>query len=1014
MTDAAHGRELERRHLTILFADLGHYGALAASVDSEVSYRLLKDLKAVCARVITRHGGFVHSSKGDGVMGVFGYPHPTELAGRSAVEAALELRDAVRDMPLPWAAGRSGPLQLHSGVHAGLVTYEADDISTLGGQAPNVAARLSDVAVDDEILVSADTLGGDFPLFDVIDRGLQQMKGEPQPLHVLQVLGRSRASTRYEARTQRGLTPFVGRSAELATIAHGLEAAMAGAHVATMLVGPAGVGKTRIAERFLEDARRYPLRICRSYCENYLGAEALQPFLQMLRQLDGDDVVRADAGLADVVTQALTVAGNPRQKGLPPDSAAAAATACLQVFASLAARQPLLLFIDDWQWADVATRQVMTALRQSGVASTYVLMASRELPADGQLDAGTHLVTMPPFADREAADAILMLRPDANPFEVQQVRQRSGGNPLYIEELCHWTLPERIGAKDDRGDALPAWLSTLIESRLGRLSPALAETVRAAAVIGVLVPVWLLEQVIERPLEDGATELARHDWLFPGEHADTLRFKHGITRDVVYASVPLFERESLHRRAARALRERHESAPEETLPELLSYHYRAGAQPEEAVRFAALAGDRASAAGAPDRARSQYLAALAALDLLESPSVHYGTWQSILYKLGLACAFDPAPSHVAVFARAVARAREQNSPDGLTLAEYWLGFVHYALGDHVTALGHFEAAVAACVQALEAARAGGAEERLIQLAAHRVQLIAAIGQARAASGEFELAFPLLDEAIAVKRQHRRSSSPAVASAYALSCKGAVLGELGRYPDAYACFAEALDALGAGHSPVEASILAWQAMVLAFQGRWDEARDTADRVQALAQRAGSLYVLAQGQAIAAYADWAAGLAGDALDRLVRATSWLERHDKRLSISVNYGWLAEAMAQDGRLEQSRLYADRALERARVSDPFGAAAAYRAAARLCWREAALPDAELARALEHARARKSLREEALTLLAQGRLAADRRDVSASVVSLAAARAAFLAMGMTWHARMAEQTDDSGALSGV
>ncbi len=999
--EGAEASRRARRHLTILFADLSGYTTLSESVDPDQSLNLLQSVKRVCERVVTRHGGMVHGSKGDGVMAIFGFPESIERAARAAVEAALELRDAIREVQIPGSPLGGASPRLHTGVHAGLVTFEADDVSMIGGEAPNIAARLSDLAVDDEILVSAATLGGDRHCFDVKDRGALRLPGKEQPIAILQVLGRSVASTRFEARTQGGLTPFVGRSKELDRIDAALGRVIAGGRAEVAIVAPAGVGKTRLAERFLLRAAERAVRACRGYCENHLGAEPLQPFLQMLRQLARAHEGTAPASpVAPHLARALTlsVLSSDRATTPQPDEAAGI---CANVFVALARHEPLVLFVDDWQWADAATRQVLVALRQAA-ANILVLTASRDLPP---LEDHAEVVHLPPFGEAETYTAILALWPEANPFQAQEVQRRSGGNALYIEELCHWALPEPIVSEGERSDALPTWLSTLIESRVARLPEALAAIVRTAAVIGTVVPTWLLEQVTGHDAGGALiAELAERDLLYCGEVAGTLRFKHGITRDVIYASIPPQVREQMHRRVAGFLEQRHAAPGQETLLEVLSYHFRAGAMPEQTALYAELAGDRALAAAAPDRARSQYLAALAAIDLLEPSEAIYRLWSAIVHRLGLACAFDPSRSHLTLFERAVELSRERGDHEGVARAEYWLGFIQYALGDNADAIRHYERALESCDKAAELARALDDSIAIRQLARLSVQLVATVGQALAAAGEHDRALPLFDRALAVKRHHRRPSSPAVGLAYTLACKGAALGDLGRFEEAQACFEEALDAIRPGHLPVESAILGWRSAVLIWQGRWEEARETGLRAQGLAHRAGSLYVLAQGQAAAQYAAWMIDRSPAAIDALARATSWLEHLDRRLSISINYGWLAETMAVEGRSHDARHYAQRAIERAAVRDPFGEAAAYRALARVTWDSPdAAADAFLDRAMLVGRARRSLREEALTILWQGRGAVRRQRAAAATQLLIEASRRFSSMDMAWHHAQAQ-----------
>jgi class 3 adenylate cyclase/tetratricopeptide (TPR) repeat protein len=1022
-----HGlRAAHRRHLTILFSDLSEFTALTGSVEPEYCLDVVDHLKQCSKRVVSKYGGIVVDFRGDSVMAMFGFPQPSEHDGRRATEAALELREAIRHLPASGVPAALPPLGLHTGVHSGLVLLIENDPSpgqyAVIGEAPNVAARLSDLAADDEILVSATTLGGESHFFDIRERGDVSLHGKIKPVAVIQVLGHSPASTRYEARTQRGLSPFVGRTRELNALDRYLREAMTGGACEVAVIASAGVGKTRLVEQFLQGSAHLPIQVCRGYCENYRGAEPLQPFLQMLRQLakqdPGETSARSDYAVDGTRHQGVRGAtASPELQrvlsiGLLSSMPAAsrssddAASALCELFAAMAGRRSLILFIDDWQWADDATNAVMARMREMELRSVLLLTASREPLPDAGRRSAARVLDLAPFDRDEAAEAILKLRPGTDPLEATRIQQLSGGNPLFIEELCHRTVHVGADLEIDRGDSLPAWLSTLIESRVGRLPPQQVELVRVAAVIGAVVPAWLLEQVTGYSDDDPILhELADKDLIYPGEVEGTLRFKHGITRDVIYASVGLRERETLHRRIASLLERRAAEDGYEALLEPLSYHFRAGAEPERAAHYAELAGDKALAAAAPDRARSQYAAALTALDLLQPSDGIYRRWSRIVHRLGLACVFDPTRDQLRIFGRAAEIARQRGDLSGMARAEYWLGFIYYALGDPGDAIHHYELARAHCFRALESAGSAGDQEQALEMEALGVQLLAAIGQARAAAGEHDLALGLLDEALAVKRRHRRSARPAVGSAYALACKGAVLGDLGRFAEAYECFDEALEAIRAGHSAVESSVVGWRSAVYLWHGRWQEAQESATRAQSLAQRVGSLYVLAMGQSVAAYATWMSERTPSSVDVIARATSWLEARDKRLSISMSYGWLADVTAAMADAGKVRVYAARAIHRARVRDTIGEAMSYRALASLPWRgRGRRPEEYLTLAMRSALARRSPREQAVTLLHQAQHAARSGQRPEAYHLLERARSQFVSMEMRWHDAAAQQ----------
>jgi tetratricopeptide (TPR) repeat protein len=859
--------------------------------------------------------------------------------------------------------------------------------------------------------VSAETLGPEAHFFRTEGPQLLKLAGRTTPLPTYRILGRSDTSTRFEARARRGLSTFVGRESELAELAAGLQDAAAGKPTCVAMVAPAGTGKTRLAEEFLRLARSRDCEVLRGYCESYLGAEPAQPFMQMLRAVLGlepgmalwDAVARVDERLAGIdpdlaahralLHQVLMIEAEPAADRATPEQAL---RVLRELFAKLAARKPTVLFIDDWQWADQASHIVAGAI-QSIRGGILLIAAMREFdPNDASLGQA-RVLRLAPLSEEEAEVTIARLLPGVDPFVAAGIRRDAGGNALFLEELCH---NARQSAGEQRVASPPgsaAWLDALIESRLAALPEDQAEIARTASVIGNVIPAWLLEKLTGCGESHPRVQaLAAQDFIYPAADRGVLRFKHGIARDAIYAAVGLRERRALHARIAEALRASGAEQAREDHLESLAYHYRAAGNAVEAARFAELAGDKALAASALDRAQAQYRTAIESLDQLGTSAATYARWRSIAKRLASACVYDPAREQLALFARAVALAVAHDDAGGAANAEYWLGYINYALGEARTAIRHFESA-------LGKAEAKG-EASLV------AQLRATLGQARAAACDYPAALANFDAALQLKREHRSSSTPSVGSAYTLACKAAVLGDQGHFGDAAECFAQALESLRGVHHVVEGSVLCLQSSVLLWQGRWEEARQSAATAEKLAGRVKSLYFLAMSRSLGGYADWM--LKGDAaaIQAIADATSWLESRDRGLFISLNHGWLADALAARGDVAGMRRHMGRALRRAHKGDRLGEAMAWRAMARLAAAgKVQRPVAAcLARAMRAAEARGSPHEVAVNQLCAAELAAERGARDEARALFEQASAAFERMGMQWHLARANRISES------
>jgi class 3 adenylate cyclase/tetratricopeptide (TPR) repeat protein len=1012
---STHGR---RRQLTILFSDLSDSTRLAAMIEAEHYAEVLRGLRRIYEDVVPRFGGTIVRIQGDGMLAIFGYPEAGEDDGRRAAHAALELHANVRNLqcepplPRPWL------LSLHSGIHAGLVLLDEGDLLRgrfdLLGNAPNIAARLSELAEHDQILVSEPTLGTELHFFETGAARRVELKGAAEPLTVHRILAPAPVQTRYEASTHRGLQPFVGRARELQLLEGELQRAMSGVSGQIAIAAAAGLGKTRLVEEFLRIARARDCRIHRGYCESNLGAPPLQPILQILRSLFGLDTKLEPGAAADLLCRELEALGEdfaPYHRSFlamlsllrPADSAASgsvgytppaeAAAALGHLFDRLSASAPQVLFLDDWQWADDATRHVVDAIRQLPQRPVLIVLTTRGLSAGADILNGTRTIELAPFNEEEAAQAVAVLMPGTDPFLAGSIGRHSGGNPLYIEELCHAAVHDHADRRWRRVLAGAAWLDTLIESRVSRLPVAQTTLLRAAAVIGNVVPAWLLECVTgvaaDHPHILG---LAQLDFLFQGEQQGTLRFKHGITRDVIYAAVGLQERVALHRRIANALREWGSESTHEEALEALAYHCGAAGEHEAAADFAERAAEKAMSISALDRAQALYRAALIAIDQLPPTPQNTTRWSELARRLGFACVFDPSREHLDVLSLAAQRATERDDQLSVAHAQYWLGYVYYGLGESRAAIAH-------CERGLYAARHAGDDPLTVQIRA-------TLGQALAAACEYDRALQLLDEAIEIKKRHRNGKRPAVGLSYSLACRASVLGDRGEFAHAQECFDDALDAVQGARHEVEGSLFCWRSAVYLWQGCWPEAQQAAAHAQHVAQRVKSLYLFAMARALAAYAQWVQCRDVPSLQTIVEATSWIEARERGQYISLNYGWLADAQVTVGDFAAARHSTARALIRSRGRDSLGVAMAHRAMARASATASrrGVPSDYLDRAMKVARARGARHEISVTHLCRAEIEALAGRRSAAIDALDLAQTGFESMRMQWHLEQAER----------
>jgi tetratricopeptide (TPR) repeat protein/class 3 adenylate cyclase len=880
------------------------------------------------------------------------------------------------------------------------------------GDVVNTAAHLSRHAAPGQILASIDALGPHANFFEL--GGYLETSGTASGMPQARVvLRRSTATRRFEATSRRGLTPFIGRGEIFRFLTGFLGETQPATQRCALVVGGPGLGKTRLLEEVLRHCGTERFTLLQGNCESYVGAEVLQPFLQMLRAYLG---VRADASVAEA-DETARAALQPWAAQLGPRAdtivglASSGADArggrmtvdgvvgdLLGFFAALSAQGALVLVIDDWQWSDDASRQLLEALLQLP-HGPRVILASRPRDDGTEWISGAPHMLLEPFQGPETDLAVRRWVPQADPFLVARVHAYAGGVPLFIEELCH-SIAANDPASFEMRSKQGGWIATLVASRLARLPPDEAKVVRAAAVIGNTVPNGLLLAACGYE-PDPATlrALADTDFLYADPAGDVLRFKHGITRDAVYETIGLYERRALHNRIEATLLARSGQADREDTLEALAYHSRGAGHWERAAHYAERAGDKAMAAFALDRARVQYQVAMQSLDRVPDRSREQSLrWCLLANKLGMANIFDPLSltDDITVFEQAVAIASSLGDVRATASSSEWLGYMCYGFG-------RFREGVTHTRKALELARQIG-DHRLI------AQIEASLGQILAASCQYDEATSLIDAAISAKQQRsRRHGAIAIGSAYALSCKGSMLADRGDFDGAHDCFNEAMSLVEGSTHPVVSSVRNWISVALIWQGRWQEAERLAVEGARVAENMRSLLLLAACRAASGFARWSAAGDIDGLQQLRNAAQWMERRSFRFYTSVQYSWLVEAAAAEGDVETARRYAGYVLGRAREGERLGEAAACRALARLAAvrEDFGLSRRWLQRAETAAGWRGSQRDAALNLATRGELLARQGQDGAADQAATEAAARLHGLGMHWHA---EQALRSGA----
>jgi class 3 adenylate cyclase/tetratricopeptide (TPR) repeat protein len=632
----------ERRHLTVLFCDLVGSTHIAAQLDPEEWREMVAGYQRAAAEAISRAGGNVAKYLGDGVMAYFGYPEAHENDAERAVRAGLSILDAIAKF------NQQSPRQTLSariGIDSGAVVVGAGagKEADVFGEAPNNAARLQALAAPGTVLISAATHRLVSGLFVVEDRGAQALKASDRPIQIYRVIQPSGVRGRLEAAAAtHGLTPFVGREEELRLLLNRWERTLDGEGQVALIVGEAGIGKSRLLQHFhqqiaatphtwaeaaaapsFQNTPFYPIsELLREFALPHGGEPADDLLLQLEPQLTSAGLKPAEAVplIAPLLNLPVPAKYSPLAYS-PEQQRRRLLTTMVNWVLGAARAQPLVIATEDLHWADPSTLELIQLLVEQGAAGRLLLLctARPEFRAQWPLRAHHTQITLNRLNVRSTRTMVeqVAARKALSDETVAAVIERTGGVPLFVEELTRVVL--ETSTEKLTGREIPVTLHDSLMARLDRLGPA-KEVAQVGAVIGNEFSYELISAVHPMPeneLQDALHSLADADLLYVRGIAPeaTYQFKHALIRDAAYEALLKSRRKELHRLVARTI-EQHFPTLKETHPEVLARHWAEADEIEPAISQWSKAGLASETRGAFTEALESYQQALAWLSKL--------------------------------------------------------------------------------------------------------------------------------------------------------------------------------------------------------------------------------------------------------------------------------------------------------------------------------------------------------------------------------------------------------------
>ena len=568
--------QAERKLATVLFVDLTGFTALAAALDPEDVFSFIRPTMLDLKQIAEAHGGTVPEVQGDGFMALFGVPSTHEDDAERAVRAALACRDRVRVLN----EGRSGLAipETHSGVNSGEVMVGSSTTAfgvTVIGDVVNTASRLADLAPPGTVMVEEGTWERTKHAIRYGRRRTFRAKGKTQPVVAFEARG-PKTSMPTGRRTLHG-SDFVDRVMESEELGQELRAVLDERRARVVVVSAEpGAGKTRLASEFI---RRNPdLLVVAGRATAYgqslpvspLGAAVAELLgvapgastksgLRKVREFADGRATGADR--RPLVRGLSLLLGMGEEQGYGTRGAEEAVAAARTVLEGIARERPVVVLLDDLQWADPAVVDALGAVgEQPWVGPILFLGLARpdslpELPNVRRI----HLAAIPDDAMHEMA-TLALGRKSVTP-ELAAIVARAGGNPLFLEECISMLMEsgalaaagsEWVVVDAAQLSEVPTTVRAVAAARLDGLPDDEKRLLQCASVSGELTWDTLLERLspeIEVPtLLDRLVErdLLRRRRGSNVRGANEFVFKHALIRDVSYSSLPREERVRLH------------------------------------------------------------------------------------------------------------------------------------------------------------------------------------------------------------------------------------------------------------------------------------------------------------------------------------------------------------------------------------------------------------------------------------------------------------------------------------
>jgi class 3 adenylate cyclase len=626
--DAGKQIESERRHVTVLFADVTGFTALSESLDVEIVSQILNDCFRDLIATILKYEGTIDKFIGDGIMAIFGAPLAHENDPERATRCALDMLADIERFNNSTAIQLPARLGLHVGLHSGMVIAGnvGSDLRmnySVIGDTVNLAARLVEEAPSGEVYMTGET----YKLVESVAQAegpfRMNMRGKSAPVPVYKL-----RSVKPEGAVKgepMGRDEFVGRTKEIATIKKSLETVLEKNQVVLCIQGEAGVGKSRLKGELIRIAYQSGVAAFEGTCSSFEVNTPYYLWSMLLRSLlkVGPDMPEPDVRKRlHQITHSLVLDDDEPFIGtllsLRYDEIQLVDEELRKerifqsvrgLLSAISARRPIMFILEDLHWIDRFSQELLEYVfsrTTNVVLSLFVLIYRNEYEHSKKMSEGTTLLDLNRLTRTEALKLMkYRMEVDAVPQMVEDIIfKRSEGNPFFIQEIIKTLLDKRMIAirrgkleilSDNIEAGVPETIHGIIMARIDRIQDNIKDVLFSASVIGREFSRPLLEQVMERKkaVNLDLTELKALELILEKEEAHEAEylFKHYLIQEVAYNTILLNKRKELHGAIARAIEELYPDRLMEFY-ELLAFHYEKAEMWDKAAEFLSKSGHK--------------------------------------------------------------------------------------------------------------------------------------------------------------------------------------------------------------------------------------------------------------------------------------------------------------------------------------------------------------------------------------------------------------------------------------